>query len=61
MADEGRIKYQVTNHRTGEVIGSYFNKTRARNVVDNKDNEYGAYAHSIRIINPDGTVGDRTL
>lgn len=46
------MKYQIINRRTGQIIGTYANKTRARNVLDKKDNEYGAYAHAIVIINP---------
>ena len=42
------MKYQVFNRRTGEVIGTYASKQRARNTRDRKDSEYGAYAHAIR-------------
>lgn len=43
-----RTKYHVINRKTGETVGSYFNKTRARNEVDKRDNEYGGYAHFIK-------------
>lgn len=40
--------FQVINRKTGFVVGTYSTKQRARNAVDKKDNEYGAYVHSIR-------------
>jgi len=44
------MKYQVVNTRTGQIVGTYTSKNRARNTVDRKDNEYGAYVHSIKVI-----------
>lgn len=45
LGDE--MKYQLINIRTGAVVGTYSSKQRARNSLDRKDNEYGAYVHRI--------------
>lgn len=42
------IIYRVVFKVTGQVVGTYSTLKRARNAVDRKDNEYGAYGHSIR-------------
>ena len=47
-------KYQVL--KSGIVVGEYSTKKRARAAVDKKDNAYGAYVHSIRILDAAGNV-----
>jgi len=42
------MKYEVIDRRTGAVVGTYTNKTRARNVRDRKDLEYGAVRYMVR-------------
>lgn len=39
--------FQVINSKTGQVVGTYSTKRRARNSCDRKDNEYGAYVHRV--------------
>lgn len=50
-----RPKYHVIDRHTGQSVGSYFNKTRARNEVDKRDNEYGGYKHHLEERHPNGT------
>lgn len=40
-------RYNVVNKKTKAVVGSAKSRTRARNILDKKDNEYGSYAHYI--------------
>lgn len=41
--------HRTANHVRGAGLhGVYQNKTRARNLVDKLDNEYGAVAHVVR-------------
>ena len=40
--------FEVINRKTGQVVGTYSTKARARTAVDKKDNAYGAYIHSVR-------------
>lgn len=57
MADveySNRPKYHVIDNHTKQSVGSYFNKTRARNEVDKRDNEYGGYKHRVEVRYPDG-------
>lgn len=49
-----RPKYHVIDKHTGLSVGSYFNKTRARNEVDKRDNEYGGYKHRLEARFPNG-------
>ena len=42
--------YEVVDRQTGHVVGKYKNKTRAKNVRDKKDNEYGSYRYSVRSV-----------
>lgn len=44
--------YQVWNRRTGDLMGTYKNRTFARNKVNALDNDYGGYAHYIKTITP---------
>ena len=44
----GQIKYQVIDSRTGQVVGTYANKQRARNRRDALDLQYGAVRYSVR-------------
>jgi hypothetical protein len=39
--------FHLINIRTGLVVGKYSTKQRARNALDRKDNEYGAYVHRV--------------
>ena len=41
-------RYEVWNYRTNELVGTYKNRTFARNKVEKLDMAYGAYAHSIK-------------
>ena len=41
------MSYQVLNSKTGQIVGTYNSKQRARNTRDRKDNEYGAYVHRV--------------
>lgn len=50
-----RPKYHVIDRQTGHSVGSYFNKTRARNEVDKRDQEHGGYRHSLEERHPNGT------
>jgi hypothetical protein len=50
-----RPKYHVIDKDTGMSVGSYHNKTRARNEVDKRDNEYGGYKHHLEERHSDGT------
>jgi hypothetical protein len=42
------IKFQVYNRRTGQIMGLYSTRERARSAVDRYDRAYGAYANGIR-------------
>ena len=43
--------YEIYNRRTQQVIGKpYSCVKRARRRVDTLDNAYGAYAHTVRMI-----------
>lgn len=48
------IKYQVV--KNGLVVGTYSTKKRARRAIDRLDNAYGAYVHSLRIVDAAGNV-----
>jgi hypothetical protein len=39
--------FQVVNTKTGQVVGTYSSKQRARNTRDRKDSEYGACVHRV--------------
>lgn len=39
--------FQVVNSKTGQVVGTYSSKQRARNSRDRKDSEFGAYVHRV--------------
>jgi hypothetical protein len=47
-----RPKYHVVDRDTGKTVGSYYNKTRARNEVDKRDNEHGGYKHAMVAVHP---------
>lgn len=49
-----RPKYHVIDCHTGMSVGSYYNKTRARNEVDKRDNEHGGYKHHLEERHPNG-------
>lgn len=59
--DKPYVTYDVVDSQTGKVVGSYTNKTRARNEVDKRDNEYGGvrYRRNERIVYPEDYVGPR--
>ena len=42
------MKYEVIDRRTGKVVGSYTNKTRARSRRDALDMQYGAVRYMVR-------------
>lgn len=42
------MKYQVIDHRTQAVVGTYSTAKRARNVANKKDLEYGAIRYGVR-------------
>lgn len=42
--------YQVINRNTQAIVGTYKTKNAARNAVDRKDAQYGAYVHSVRAV-----------
>ena len=44
---DDRPVYHVIDKHTGLSVGKYMNKTRARNEVDKRDNEYGGYKHHV--------------
>lgn len=52
IKESDRPKYHVIDHHTGLSVGSYFNKTRARNEVDKRDNAYGGYKHHVEERHP---------
>ena len=39
--------FSVINSKTGQVVGTYSSKQRARNTRDRKDSEYGASVHRV--------------
>ena len=39
--------FQVLNTRTGQIVGTYSTKQRARAARDRKDLEYGAISHRV--------------
>lgn len=45
--ENGRPYLRVIDRQTGKEHGRYLNQTRARNVVDKLDNEYGGYRYFI--------------
>lgn len=45
---ECSMKYEVIDRRTGKVVGSYTNKTRARSRRDALDMQYGAVRYMVR-------------
>lgn len=46
--DEEYHVHRLAKHPLGAArLGVYQNKTRAYNVADKLDNEYGAYAHKV--------------
>lgn len=49
-------RYDIINNRSGERVGSAKQRTRALNMVDKHDNNYGAYAHrAVPIYEPSDT------
>ena len=44
------MRYQVIERMTGEVMGTYSTRSRARARVDRLDLEYGAYRYFVKII-----------
>lgn len=42
------MKYQVIDRQTGAVVGSFVNKTAARNKRDRLDLAYGAVRYTVR-------------
>lgn len=59
--DRPYVTYDIVDSQTGRVVGSYTNKTRARNEVDKRDNEYGGvrYRRDERIVYPEDWTGPR--
>lgn len=45
--DDSVSHYEVVNTQSGRVVGKYRNISRARNVVDKRDQEYGASVHRV--------------
>ena len=46
-------QFEVYDKKTGEKVGGpYTSRSRARRVVDKKDNEYGAYRYGMRVVKP---------
>jgi len=67
MADDGSpASWSVFHKGTGKTYGPYVNRTRARNLSDKLDNQWGSYITSVRPnaplptkgIDPVDTVGD---
>jgi len=44
------MRYQVIDRMTGQVMGTYSTRSRARARVDRLDLEYDAYRHFVKII-----------
>lgn len=44
----GNAKYQVIDRHTGQVVGTYASKQRARNRREALDLQYGAIRYSVR-------------
>lgn len=42
--------YHIINIRTQQIVAKCSTIKRARNKVDKKDNEYGAYVHRIEFV-----------
>lgn len=42
--------YQVINRNTQAIVGTYKTRNTARNAVDRKDAQYGAYVHLIKFV-----------
>ena len=43
-------RYEVWNYRTNELVGTYKNRTFARNKVEKLDLEYGAYSYTVKAV-----------
>jgi hypothetical protein len=43
----GQTRYQVIDTKTKEIRGTYTSRTRATRRVDQLDNEYGGYIHTV--------------
>jgi hypothetical protein len=41
-------RFQVYDRQTGDVVGEYNGRKRAKTAADKKDNEYGAYRYGVR-------------
>lgn len=50
------VSFVVIFKPTGAVVATAKNRTRARNTVDRKDNEYGSYAHRLMGVTADGRL-----
>ena len=44
------VKYQVIDFKTGQVMGIYVSRRRARAKADKLDLEYGAYRYFVRAV-----------
>ena len=43
-------RYEVWNYRTNELVGTYKNRTFARNKVEKLDLAYGAYSYTVKTV-----------
>ena len=46
--------YNIVNTRTGKVVGQANTINGARRSVDRRDNQYGAYVHTIQVVDEEG-------
>jgi hypothetical protein len=50
IAAAGGVRYEVVDRRTGNVVGTYGNQSRARTEQDKRDNQYGASRYTVRTV-----------
>ena len=43
-------RYEVWNYRTNTLVGTYKNRTFARNKVEKLDLAYGAYSYTVKTV-----------
>jgi hypothetical protein len=53
--------YNIVNSRTGEVVGQANTIGGARRAVDRRDNQYGAYVHTIQTVDPERDIAARNV
>lgn len=50
------VRFEIVNKQTGEVVGKYLNRSRARRRADKLDLEYGAINYHVNTVFPDHQV-----